>query len=245
MDNLDSVETDVVMATGTSAVNEGVAHVCKTYAAAGGAEAVKDGKLNVCVSDRLAKSLVVSSVITDNADLGAGHLTGTDTLTVGSCAVAENTDLATEAVGVTEVEYAVCTRDLECVSLIGVGGDVEGTNNAALELESRHKSGGCINDEFLTVLGMLGVCILSYGVDVTAEACYALDGAEEVDHLMDVVAAKVEGEAAAVMEGEEEELRRKVKEGGAWLIVRCALSVDGNRLTDDALVKILSCGLLP
>ena len=63
MDNLDSVETDVVVATGTSAVNESVAHICKTYAATGGVEAVEDGKLNVCGVDRLAESLVIGTVV--------------------------------------------------------------------------------------------------------------------------------------------------------------------------------------
>ena len=211
---LDSVETDVVVATGTSAVNESVAHISKTYAAAGGVEAVEDGKLNVCGVDGLAELLIVSAVVTDNTDLGTGHFTGTDFFSAGSCTVAHYADLTAEAVGVAKVEYTVGTGDLECVCFVRVGGDVECTEYTALELKSSHESCGSVNDEFFTVLGMLGVCVFSYGVDVTAETCYALDGTEEVDHLMDVVTAKVEGEASAVVEREEEELGCHVKEGG-------------------------------
>ena len=93
---------------------------------------------------------------------------------MGSCTVAEYSDLAAEAVGVAKVEYTVCTGDLECVCFVRVRGDVEGTDNAALELESRRKCSGSINDEFLAVLGVLGVGVLSYGVDVAAKSCYAL-----------------------------------------------------------------------
>ena len=35
VDNLDSVETDVIVATGTATVNESIAHICKTDSAAG------------------------------------------------------------------------------------------------------------------------------------------------------------------------------------------------------------------
>jgi len=245
VDNLDRVETDVVVATGTATVDESVAHISKTYAAAGRIEAVEKGKIDLLRGDRLAESLIVVSVINDSGNLGLGHLTCLHTLTLGSGTVADNGDGVTEAVGVTEVEYTVGTCDLECVCSLRVGGDVECTNNAALELESRHKCGGSINFEVLTVLGVLGVYVLTNGIDVTAEACYSLDGAEEVDHLMDVVTAEVEGEASAVMEGEEEVLGREIEEGSLGLIVGCALCVDGDGLTDDTVVEILARRLLP
>ena len=245
VDNLDSVETDVVVATGTASVNESIAHISKTYAAAGRIEAVEKGKIDLLRGDRLAESLVVVSVVNDSGNLGLGHLTCLHTLTLGSGTVADNGDGVTEAVGVTEVEYAVGTCDLECVCSLRVGGDVECTNNTALELESSHKSCGSINLEILAVLGMLGVNVLTDGVDVTAEACYTLDGTEEVDHFMDVVTAKVKGESSAVMEGEEEVLGGKVEEGGTGLVVRCTLSVDGNGLADDTVVEVLSCRLFP
>lgn len=70
---------------------------------------------------------------------------------------------------------------------------MECTDYAALELKSSHKCGRSINDEVLAVLGMLGVCVLADGVHVAAEACNSLDGAEKVDHLVDVVTAEVKG----------------------------------------------------
>ena len=82
MDDLDSVETDVVVATGTSAVNKCVAHISKAYAAAGGREAVEDGKLNTSVGNAFAELLIVSTVVTVDANAGLRHLSGTDSLTV-------------------------------------------------------------------------------------------------------------------------------------------------------------------
>ena len=245
MDNLDGVESDVVVASGTAAVDDSVAHIGKTYAAAGRIEAVEEGQVDRLRGLSFAESLSVVAVVDQLGNVGFGHFSGLDTFAFGSGAGANNGDSVSKAVGVAEIEYAVCTGDLECVSSVGVGGDVEGTDHAALEFKSSHKCGGCVDLEVFAVLGVLGVCILADGIDVSAEACYSLDGAEEVNHLVDIVTAQVKGEASAVVEGEEEVLGREIEEGSLRLVVRCALSVDGNGLADDTVIEVLACGLFP
>ena len=118
MDDLDGVETDVVVATGTSAVYDGVAHIRKTYAAAGGIESVEDGKLNTGVGNTLAQLLIIGTVVAVDAYTGLGHLSCADRLTFRIGTVTKYADVGAEGVGVTKVEHAVRTGDLECVGFV-------------------------------------------------------------------------------------------------------------------------------
>ena len=84
MDNFDSVETDIVVATRTSVVEDSVAHISKTYAAAGCIVAVEEGKLNLLDRCVFAELLIVVTIVEEVFHLGCGHLTCNDTFSCRS-----------------------------------------------------------------------------------------------------------------------------------------------------------------